>query len=144
MKLLSVNPVGRNGRKRKFRSQRPTWVDPQMYLKPELQNMFDLSYFTGTKELVPVGWGSVDEDKEYPKLSSRDPRLLSNMDEDEAVHDGLSMANGRMPSDHNSDADEGDAPQLVGPTRMTEESSDEDENFPGNNITTVCPSFPIF
>jgi ubiquitin carboxyl-terminal hydrolase 4/11 len=139
MKLLSVNPMSRNGRKRKFRSHRPTWVDPKVYLKPELQNMFDLSYFTGTKELVPVGWGSVDEDKEYPKLSSRDPRLLNYMDEDETLHDGLSMVNGRIPSDDNSDADEEDAPQLVGPTRMADESSDEGETFPANSITTVCP-----
>src|SRR5437660_53243 len=100
--------------------------------------MFDLSYFTGQKELVPVGWGSVDEEREYPRLSSRDSRLINSMGEDEALHDGFPMANGRMPSDHNSDADEEDTPQLVGPTRMAAESSDEDETILPNNVTTVC------
>jgi len=117
----------RNNRKRKFRSQRPKWVNPNVYLPPGFQNLFELSYFTSAKELVPVGWGSVDEDKDYPKLSSRDPQALHSMQEDDQPQDDYAMPNGRTQSEASSDVEEYDAPQLVGPTRMNEESSDEDE-----------------
>jgi hypothetical protein len=128
----------RNNRKRKFRSHRPKWVDPNVYLDPGFQNLFELSYFTSAKELVPVGWGSVDEDKDYPKLSSRDPQVLHSMQEDGHAQDDYAMLNGRTQSEGTSDAEEDDAPQLVAPTRMTEESSDEDEPAaPAPNISRV-------
>jgi ubiquitin carboxyl-terminal hydrolase 4/11/15 len=103
-----------------------------------------LSYFTSAKELVPVGWGSVDEDKDYPKLSSRDPQVLNSMQEDNHAQDDYAMPNGRTQSEATSDAEEDDAPQLVAPTRMTEESSDEDEPAaPAPNISRVR-SFSLF
>ncbi len=127
-----------NNRKRKFRSHRPRWVNPNEYLNPAFRDMFELSYFTGTKELVPVGWGTVDEDKDYPKLSSRDPQVLHTMEEDDQPQESFPIANGRSQSDASSDVDEDDAPQLVAPTRMNEESSDEDELALSSNITRVC------
>lgn len=134
--LLTFHP--RNNRKRKFRSHRPKWVDPNVYLDPGFQNLFELSYFTSAKELVPVGWGSVDEDKDYPKLSSRDPQVLHSMQEDDQPQDDYAMPNGRTQSEASSDVEEDDAPQLVGPTRMNEESSDEDEPAaPAPNISRV-------
>jgi ubiquitin carboxyl-terminal hydrolase 4/11/15 len=117
----------RNNRKRKFQSHRPKWVDPNVYLDPGFQNLFELSYFTSARELVPVGWGSVDEDKDYPRLSSRDPQVLHSMQEDDQAQDDYAMPNGRTQSEASSDIED-DAPQLVAPpTRMNEESSDEDE-----------------
>jgi ubiquitin carboxyl-terminal hydrolase 4/11 len=113
-------------------------VDPNVYLPPGFQNLFELSYFTSAKELVPVGWGSVDEDKDYPKLSSRDPQALHSMQEDEQAQDDYEMPNGRTQSEASSDVEEDDAPQLIGPTRMNEESSDEDEPAaPAPNISRV-------
>jgi ubiquitin carboxyl-terminal hydrolase 4/11/15 len=105
--------------------------------------LFELSYFTSAKELVPVGWGSVDEDKDYPKLSSRDPQVLNSMQEDNNAQDDYAMPNGRTQSEATSDVEEDDAPQLA-PTRMTEESSDEDEPAaPAPNISRVR-SFSLF
>jgi ubiquitin carboxyl-terminal hydrolase 4/11 len=113
-------------------------VDPNVYLDPGFQNLFELSYFTSAKELVPVGWGSVDEDKDYPKLSSRDPQVLQAMQEDNQPQDDYSMPNGGMQSEVSSDVEEDDAPQLVAPTRMNEESSDEDEPaVPAPSISRV-------
>jgi hypothetical protein len=65
----------------------------------------------------------VDEDKDYPKLSSRDPKMHHAMQEDDHTQDGYAMPNGRTQSETTSDAEEDDVAQ----TRMTEESSDEDE-----------------
>jgi ubiquitin carboxyl-terminal hydrolase 4/11 len=113
-------------------------VDPNVYLPPGFQNLFELSYFTSAKELVPVGWGSVDEDKDYPKLSSRDLQALHSMQEDDQPQDDYEMPNGRTQSEASSDVEEDDAPQLIGPTRMNEESSDEDEPAaPAPNISRV-------
>jgi ubiquitin carboxyl-terminal hydrolase 4/11/15 len=111
-----------------------------VYLDPGFQNLFELSYFTSAKELLPVGWGSVDEDKDYPKLASRDPQFLRSMREDDHTQDDYTMPNGRAESEVSSDAEEDDAPQLVEPTRMNEESSDEDEPAaPAPNISRVIP-----
>lgn len=92
-----------------------------------------------------MGWASVDEDKDYPKLSSRDPQLRHPMQADEQPQDDFSMLNGRTQSEASSDAEEDDAPQLVAPTRMNEESSDEDESALPPNIPRVSsnPSFLI-
>jgi hypothetical protein len=129
-----------NNRKRKFQSQRPRWVDPTEHLPPEFQNLFQLSYFTGTKELVPVGWGTVDEDKEYPKISSRSRHLNGSTEENNQY--AYSMANGKSHSEASSDDDDSvsPAPQITR-TRMTEESSDEDDSVLLNHNTRVCLAF---
>jgi hypothetical protein len=101
--------------------------------------MFQLKYFTGTKELVPAGWGSVDEDKEYPLLSSRSPQVLETHEDDQTEDDfPMSTGNRRVTSDAGSSdiEEEDDAPQLA-PTQMNEESSDDDELAPNSNLTRV-------
>lgn len=133
-KRLTLYPS--SNRKRKFRSRRPKWVDPNEYLDAAFQNLFELSYFTGSKELVPVGWSSVDEDKDYPRLSSRDQHTRT-IQEDDRPHEDYSMTNGRTKSEASSDAEEDDAPQLVAPTQMNDESSDDDEAAPTPNIPRV-------
>jgi ubiquitin carboxyl-terminal hydrolase 4/11 len=100
--------------------------------------LFDLKYFTGTKELVPAGWGSVDVDKDYPLLSSRNPQIpeaqVDNQEEDEfSTLNGHNQATSEVDS---SDVEEDDVPQLA-PTRMNDESSD-DEPALNSSITRVC------
>lgn len=100
--------------------------------------MFEMGYFSGAKEQVPAGWGAVDEDKEFPRLASRDPKTSETPDEAEA---DTTMGTANSPSDVGSDeANEADALQPA-TTRMNEESSDEDEIIPNNNTTRVC--FPL-
>ncbi len=43
--------------------------------------MFELRYMTGSKELIPTGWNSIDDDKAYPSLSSRNPQLQQQPEE---------------------------------------------------------------
>jgi ubiquitin carboxyl-terminal hydrolase 4/11 len=88
--------------------------------------MFDLGYFTGSKELVPSGWNIVDDDKTYPTLSSRNPQLQQSHD-DESGND-YDMTDGRAGSESSNDGDNYSSNHFSDNTRMTEEeTSDEDE-----------------
>ncbi|KAL3417342.1 ubiquitin carboxyl-terminal hydrolase [Phlyctema vagabunda] len=107
--------------RRVFNGTRPKFLDPGSFLTPELQNAFDMSYYSGTKELIPLGWNSIDEDKVYPSLSSRSP--ASPMD-DSASNDRAST----------SSDDSTLISSTTSNTRMTEESSDEDELSRPNNV----------
>jgi hypothetical protein len=99
--------------------------------------MFQLKYFTGTRELVPAGWGSVDEDKDYPLLSSRSPQVLETHEDDQTEDDfPMSTGNRRTTSDAGSSEIEDDAPQLA-LTQTNEESSDDDELAPNSNLIRV-------
>jgi ubiquitin carboxyl-terminal hydrolase 4/11 len=125
-----------NPRKRKFRSRRPKWIDPNQFLPAEFNGLFELSYFGGNKELVPSGWNMVDEDKKFPLLSTRAPILREAVEavevDDEQAHSFVSTS---LQSDsESSEEDVEDIPQLA-PTRMNEESSDDDDVGPN---TRVC------
>jgi ubiquitin carboxyl-terminal hydrolase 4/11/15 len=93
-----------------------------VFLPGEFQGIFNLSYFSG-KELVPVGWNSVNEDTTYTPLSARDPRLREVAEEEEDSVDGKSEK--LKASDDISDEDEDDIPSSA-VTRMNDEDSDED------------------
>lgn len=84
--------------------------------------MFTLSYFTGVKELVPNGWHTVDEDKTYPALSSRNPQLQQSIDDDSG--NDFDMTNGRTASD--SSIEDDDLGTEFPNTRMVDESSDDE------------------
>ena len=88
--------------------------------------MFDLGYFVGSKELVPSGWNQVDDEKTYPTLSSRNPQLQHNLDEDSG--NDYDMTTDRAGSESSHEGDNYSRNHLLGNTRMTEEeTSDEDE-----------------
>lgn len=123
-------------RKRKFRTSRPRWLDPKEHLPASLQNMFELSYYMGSKELLPTGWNSVDEEKQYPRLSSREPRSHDAMEEDSEEQDGQASVNGRADSDEPSDVDEDDMAHPVVTRDAAGESTDED-GPDSNHMTTV-------
>lgn len=98
--------------------------------------MFELRYFTGAKELVPCGWQSNDEDKQFPLLSSRNPQLQQAIPD--AVND-YDMTNGQ--GSEGSDEDDALSNNTISNTRMTEESSDEDELAP--RAPFVSRNFPF-
>jgi ubiquitin carboxyl-terminal hydrolase 4/11/15 len=123
-----------NPRKRKFNSRRPKWIDPEQFLPSEYNNLFELSYFTSKKEVVPTGWGVVDEEKLYPRLSSRIPVVQDAVEVDDEASSGFVSKNPQGSDGESSEDDIGDIPQLA-PTRMNEESSDDDELAPN---TRVC------
>ncbi|RFU29961.1 hypothetical protein B7463_g6357, partial [Scytalidium lignicola] len=107
----------------KLNKHRPKFMAPGSYLEPQMQNMFELCYFSGQRELIPTGWTAVDETKTFPSLSSRNPQAPPSTDEEHG--NDYDIANGRGTSE-TSDEDEKPSDNLAN-TRMTEESSDEDE-----------------
>jgi ubiquitin carboxyl-terminal hydrolase 4/11/15 len=106
---------------------RPKFISPKSYLKPSLQNMFEVGYFSGSKEMVPSGWNHIDEDKAYPSISSRNPQPEKSADED--------SINGFGPKETREGSESSDEAPYTGGTydaitRGNEESSDEDEAVP--------------
>jgi len=91
-----------------------------------MQNMFEVSYFSGSKEMIPSGWNVVDEDKTFTPLSSRNPQVPQYLDEDSG--NGYDLANGRAGSESSSSDDPYKENDQSTATRMVEESSDEDED----------------
>ena len=87
--------------------------------------MFDIGFFAGSKEMIPSGWNVVDEDKTYPPISTRNPQVYQPVEEDSGngFEDGRagseSSEDGRYPSNGTSNG-------CSEPTRMVDESSDED------------------
>ncbi|KAL2164269.1 hypothetical protein VTH06DRAFT_3485 [Thermothelomyces fergusii] len=106
---------------KRFNKRRPKWVNPVEFLDPELQNLFDMSYFSESGATVPTGWGSTTDDGVLPRLSSRLPRVAASDVEMQspATLDG---------SDESGSEESGRVPAAV-ITRMAEESSDEDLDF---------------
>jgi hypothetical protein len=96
------------------------------FCPPELQNLFDLGYFKGSKEMVPTGWQEVDEDKTYPTLASRNPQLQQATEED------FEMTNGHNGSEISDEDDNLDGTQNAysTKTRMNDESSEDELSRP--------------
>ncbi|RDA90676.1 hypothetical protein CP533_4663 [Ophiocordyceps camponoti-saundersi (nom. inval.)] len=104
-----------------FNRRRPRFVDPEVFLDPELQNLFELCFFRNNSDgLVPTGWSVFENGSALEKLSDRvqdctdhnsfeSPDSTLSGNEDNSIED-------------NSNEEETGAPL----TRMTEELSDED------------------
>lgn len=116
---------------RRFRQRRPKWVNPLAFLDPDLQNLFDLSYFSESGALVPTGWNSTTEDGPLPRLSSREPKLPAS---------DIEMRSPEPLDGTDESGSEGSArlPTSV-VTRMAEESSDEDSDFPKAKVRNISP-----
>jgi ubiquitin carboxyl-terminal hydrolase 4/11/15 len=117
-----------------FNKRRPKFMQPGAFIDGQFQNMFELCYFS-TNEFVPAGWQAVDEDKSFPRISSRNPQL-HQVDEPEDDHD---MTNGRAASESSNEDDRFHPETFSSTTRMNEESSDEDE-LAAAPVSRVCPA----
>ncbi|GJC95562.1 ubiquitin carboxyl-terminal hydrolase [Colletotrichum higginsianum] len=104
---------------KQFNTRRPKWTDPKEYLQPELQNLFDLSYFAeGNDSGPPTGWSSVDDSRTFRPLSSRAP---------ETEQDSNSPGSTNGADSERDSASETQSPLSVEEqTRMAEESEEED------------------
>jgi ubiquitin carboxyl-terminal hydrolase 4/11 len=112
---------------KRFNNKRPKWVSPLEFLDPELQNMFDLSYFAESATIVPTGWNSTPEDRPLPRLTTRQPKaVVSDVDmQSPETADGS--------DESGSEGSAGAVPTAV-VTRMADESSDEDSDFPKHKV----------
>jgi len=110
-----------------FRKTRPTFItNPESFLEPDLQNMFSLCYYTSPNTLIPLGWNTIDEDKPYPTLASRQPELSD---------DGSS--HGPAGSESGNEDDAIPRNNFSSTTRMNEEESDASEDelaLPAQNV----------
>jgi hypothetical protein len=129
-----------------FNKRRPKFMQPGSFLDPGFQNLFDLGYFQGVKELVPTGWGQVDDEKTYPTLASRNPQLQQTIEDESSTE--YDMANGQTGSESSNEDDPFHRDAFSSTTRMNEESSDEDELAGSgpviNSRVSLSPSHPPF
>jgi hypothetical protein len=119
--FLCVANIIRSPTKYPFNRNAPSWVNPKEYLPAQLQNIFELSYFTEGGSLVVSGMNSLNETSEYPKLSSRIPD--SNISDDGVD----STTNGTVSNDEESQDELSQTSTDTPPTRMAEESEEEDQ-----------------
>lgn len=115
-----------------FSTKRPKFVDPDEFLDPELQNLFELSYFSDASAGggVPTGWSHVDNHRALPKLTDRIP-VFEDAEDDDASPDS-SNSNTASGNDEDSTNDESSKAD-EGQTRMLDESSEEDAPKPVRN-----------
>ncbi|KAH7172283.1 hypothetical protein DER46DRAFT_497790 [Fusarium sp. MPI-SDFR-AT-0072] len=108
---------------KRFNKSRPKFIDPDSFLEPELQNLFDLCYFTDKAYSgdVPTGWSNVDHHQLLPKLSDRIPQP-STEDDDTASRDDESSTPSNEDASSNDESIKAETTQ----TRMVEESSEEE------------------
>ncbi|KUJ19216.1 UCH-domain-containing protein [Mollisia scopiformis] len=124
----------------RFNTRRPKFVAPNSFLTPSLQNMFDVGFFSGAKEMIPTGWNVVDEDKTFPNINTRAPQQPISNDH-ETGSENLST-NSRTQSE-SSEEDAYSANGVISTTRMAEEeSSDEDAVPPAVKVLPVRPAGP--
>lgn len=111
---------------KKFNTRRPKFVDPNQFLDPQLQNLFQLCYFTENEYNIPSGWHTVNEGVQYAKLSSRLPKPAASdveMNSPTATWDGS--------EDSASDEIADSQPSTTAATtRMVDESSDDSSDIP--------------
>ncbi|WZH44855.1 Ubiquitin carboxyl-terminal hydrolase 12 [Fusarium acuminatum] len=109
---------------KRFNTNRPKYISPDSFLDPELQNLFELCYFTdkSCSGHVPTGWSSVDHHQLLPKLSDRIPQSTPD-DEDAASRDDESST--PSGNDDASSNDESTKVEIT-QTRMVDESSEEE------------------
>lgn len=99
-----------------------------------------MSYFSDGNWL-PTGTNSINDNQEYPKLSSRIPVEISHSDEDQP-DDGTNGTG----SNSDCSSDEGVRPSIeMPPTRMAEESDEDDGSQPAKVIKArlVVAYFPM-
>ncbi|KXX75992.1 putative ubiquitin carboxyl-terminal hydrolase 12, partial [Madurella mycetomatis] len=118
----SASPERSSPLLRRFRQTRPKWVSPLEFLAPDLQNLFDLSYFEESDAAIPTGWQSTSEDGLLPKLSTRLPKP--------AASDIEMRSPGPLDGSDESGSEESARLPTSAVTRMADESSDEDSDFP--------------
>ena len=104
---------------KQFNKKRPAFVKPDAFLNPALQNLFELSYFYSASDgAVPTGWG-LEQIKFMPKLADRMPQENDQGSPTEESCSSNASANEESSNEDNSKLDNP-------PTRMAEESSEED------------------
>ncbi|TGJ84517.1 hypothetical protein E0Z10_g4221 [Xylaria hypoxylon] len=108
-----------------IKNGRPAWINPNTFLPPHFQNLFEMGIFAETTSVIPTGNNTVADEKDYPRLSSRVPA------ESPSSEDQFDNATNGTASNDDSSSDEVPQRSPESPlTRMNEESDDEDNGPP--------------
>lgn len=119
---------------KKFNTHRPKWIEPHQFLHPNVQNLFELSYFTEGTTSIPNGWQVVRDDNQLPRLSTRQPK--------HDVSDTQMQSPRAWPVSEESASEEDASPDPSPTTRMVDESSEEDSDFPKVKVRIIFLSPP--
>ncbi|KAK0389430.1 hypothetical protein NLU13_3005 [Sarocladium strictum] len=106
-----------------FNHKRPAFVDPDVFIDPQLYQLFELTYFHDNSDgSVPTGWHKLDNSSQsLPKISDRIPESSTEDGDAASPESWNSVASG---NDDSSDEDAAKEESDV--TRMNDESSEED------------------
>jgi ubiquitin carboxyl-terminal hydrolase 4/11/15 len=119
---------------REFNKKRPSFMVPGTFLEPQLQNLFELSYFYDSSDsFVPSGWSQVENYRTLPKLADRMPKPSVESDQGSPESWDSTSANDESGKEENSPKAESDATQ----TRMAEESSEEEPSHHVRSQPTI-------
>ncbi|QSZ33484.1 hypothetical protein DSL72_005052, partial [Monilinia vaccinii-corymbosi] len=113
----------------KFNTRRPKWVDPAEFLSGELQNLFEISYFTDKQGRLPLHWDDKLADPTFKKISERNPQVQQlNGDDTSYGYDAVGSRAASVSSKSSRESNEDINNYDTAPTRMNEESSDDQLN----------------
>lgn len=118
---------------RHFSTKKPAFLKPDSFLAPELQNLFELSYFYDGPS-VPTGWSQVEASRTLPKVADRIPEPPQAEEEDQGSQEGSQEGSGESSGSGNEDdSNEDSSPNKAKPsveTRMADESSEDNDLGP--------------
>lgn len=100
-----------------FNKHRPKFVtEPSSFLEAPFQNLFSIHYFADPKSLLPTGWNEVEEDKTYPALSTRAPRVQEMSDYDDELGEATAET-----SDEDGSGQDSYQPRVVSESERSED-----------------------
>ncbi|KAI1768852.1 UCH-domain-containing protein [Hypoxylon sp. FL1150] len=118
------NIQGTLSAKYQFSRKKPVWMDPTEYLPAELQNIFEICFYSESGAWLPTGNNTINDNKEYPRISERLPP------ESPSSEDPLdNVTNGTASPEESSSDDARRRSTDRSFTRMGQES-DEDDGSP--------------
>lgn len=119
---------------KRFKSQRPKWIDPSVFLNASLQNLFTMSYFRESHGGVPTGWQSVNDTSKHERLSSRAPKTVSS--------DVEMCSPNALDGSDDSGSEEASSEHVDSVTRMADESS-EGSDAPKGSVSQTTAVSPV-
>ncbi|KAH8737684.1 hypothetical protein BGZ61DRAFT_525775 [Ilyonectria robusta] len=123
MKDANSTPMHQPKMLKQFNTKRPKFIQRDGFLDPELQNLFELSYFTDNSDgTVPTGWSNVDHHRALPKVTDRIPEPATEEEDEPSPESSNSTASTNEEDSTNDESSKTEENQ----TRMIDESSEED------------------
>jgi len=109
---------------KRFNTTRPNFIKPDSILDPELEDLFELCYFTDKSYAghVPTGWSHVDQHQALPKLADRIPQSAPDDEDTGSRDDDSSIPSANEDASSNDESIKAEAPQ----TQMLDASSEEE------------------